>query len=86
MIMIVFAVAFATTPSMGADVVNQPIGGDQEGYYAISSTPSGAMASVDGTNVGLTPTTATVYVTGTPGHTIMVTMDGYQTLVPVLPG
>lgn len=76
-LMLVFVVALATTSTMAADVVSQPIGGE-EGYYAISSTPSGAMASVDGTNVGLTPTTATVYVTGTPGHTIMVTMDGYQ--------
>jgi hypothetical protein len=85
MIMVVFAIAFATTSSMGADVVGQPIGGDQ-GYYDISSTPSGAMASVDGTNVGLTPTTATVYVTGTPGHTIMVTMDGYQPWSQYYPG
>jgi len=76
-IMFVFAVALATTSSMGADVVSQPIGGE-EGYYAISSNPSGAMASVDATNVGLTPTTATVYVTGTPGHTITVTKEGYQ--------
>ena len=76
-IMFVFAVALATTSSMGADVVSQPIGGE-EGYYAISSNPSGAMASVDATSVGLTPTTATVYVTGTPGHTITVTKEGYQ--------
>jgi hypothetical protein len=76
-IMIVLAVGIATTTCMGADVSTLPIGGD-EGYYAITSSPSGAMASVDGTNVGSTPTTATVYVTGTPGHTIVVTMDGYQ--------
>ncbi|MEI6293709.1 MAG: PEGA domain-containing protein, partial [Methanomicrobiales archaeon] len=76
-IMVVFAVALATTASMAADVSTLPIGGD-EGYYAITSSPSGAMVSVDGTNVGSTPTTAAVYATGTPGHTIMVTMDGYQ--------
>ncbi|MEI7434697.1 MAG: PEGA domain-containing protein [Methanomicrobiales archaeon] len=64
--------------TLDTPTVSNPIGG-QEGYYAISSSPSGAMASVDATNVGLTPTTATVYVTGTPGHTITVTMDGYQT-------
>ena len=77
MIMFVFAVALATTSCMGADVVNQPIGGE-EGYYDISSSPTGAMASVDGTDVGSTPTTAMVYVTGTPGHTITVAKEGYQ--------
>jgi hypothetical protein len=78
MIMLVFAVALATVSSVGAESVSNPIGGDQ-GYYYIASIPSGATASVDGTDVGTTPTTATVYVTGSPGHTIVVTMDGYQT-------
>jgi len=76
-IMFVFAVAIAGVSSVGAQTVANPIGGD-EGYYDISSSPSGAMATVDGTNVGSTPTIATVYVSGTPGHTITVTMDGYQ--------
>jgi hypothetical protein len=78
MIMLVFAVALATVSTVGAQSVSNPIGGDQ-GYYYIASIPSGATASVDGTNVGTTPTTATVYSTGTPGHTIEVSMDGYQT-------
>jgi hypothetical protein len=68
-----YPVTASDTPS-----ISNPIGGE-EGYYAISSSPSGAMASVDGTNVGSTPTTATVYVTGPPGHTITVTKEGYQT-------
>lgn len=67
-----------TYPTADIPSVSNPIGGDT-GYYAISSSPSGAMASVDGTNVGSTPTTATVYVTGPPGHTITVTKEGYQT-------
>ncbi|MCU0630551.1 MAG: PEGA domain-containing protein [Methanoregulaceae archaeon] len=67
------AVTAADTPS-----VSQPIGGDT-GYYYISSNPSGASASVDGTSVGLTPTTATLYVTGPPGHTVTVSKQGYQT-------
>ena len=50
-IMIILAVGLATTTGMGADLSTLPIGGD-EGYYAITSSPSGAMASVDGTNVG----------------------------------
>jgi len=77
MIMLVFLVALATLTFVGAESVMNPIGGE-EGYYDISSSPSGAMASVDGTNVGSTPTTATVYVTGTPGHTITVSKEGYQ--------
>jgi hypothetical protein len=84
-IMFVFAVALAITSCMGEDVVSQPIGGEQ-GYYDISSSPSGAMALVDGTNVGSTPTTATVYVTGTPGHTVTVTKEGYQTWSKYYPG
>jgi hypothetical protein len=74
-----------TYPTAINPIVTNPIGG-QEGYYAISSSPSGAMASVDGTNVGMTPTTATVYVTGTPGHTITITKDGYQTWSQYYPG
>lgn len=66
-----------TYPTTIGPIVTNPIGGD-EGYYDISSSPSGASASVDGTNVGLTPTTASVYVTGTPGHTITVSKEGYQ--------
>ncbi|MCX6698764.1 MAG: PEGA domain-containing protein [Methanomicrobiales archaeon] len=77
MIMLVLLVALATLSFVGAESVMNPIGGE-EGYYDISSSPSGAMASVDGTNVGSTPTTATVYVTGTPGHTITVSKEGYQ--------
>ena len=49
------------------------------GFYDISSNPSGATATVDGTPVGLTPTTATLYVTGPPGHTVTVSKQGYQT-------
>jgi hypothetical protein len=54
-----------------------PVGGDM-GYYDISSTPSGASVTVDGNSVGITPTTASVYTTGTPGHTIVISKAGYQ--------
>jgi len=84
MIVLVFTVALATVSSVGAQSVSNQIGGDT-GYYAISSTPSGASASVDGTDVGLTPTTATVYVTGSPGHTIVVSKEGYQTWTQYYP-
>jgi hypothetical protein len=57
--------------------VSQPIGGEV-GYYDITSTPIGGDAAVDGTSLGKTPTTATIYVTGPPGHTITVNKAGYQ--------
>jgi hypothetical protein len=63
--------------SVSAAVVMTPIGGEQ-GYYDISSTPSGASVTVDGTPYGTTPTTAIVMVTGTPGHTINVNKQGYE--------
>ena len=56
----------------------QVVGGDQ-GYYDITSTPIGANAALDSTPVGITPTTASVYVTSPPGHTITITKAGYQT-------
>ena len=55
----------------------QPIGGG-EGYYDVTSSPSGAAVTVDGTSVGKTPATAIVMVTGTPGHTINVNIAGYE--------
>jgi hypothetical protein len=79
--LIVLIIAFAMTGAVSAAdnvSVSQPIGGDT-GYYDISSNPTGASASVDGTSVGLTPTTATIYVTGPPGHTVTVSKQGYQT-------
>ena len=66
-IILIIAVAMIGSVTAAENVsISQPIGGDR-GYYDISSSPSGASASVDGTSVGLTPTTATIYVTGTPG-------------------
>ncbi|MGB9177583.1 MAG: PEGA domain-containing protein [Methanoregula sp.] len=63
--------------SPDAPVVANPIGG-QEGYYDVTSSPSGAAVTADGTSSGTTPTTVIVMVTGTPGHTINVNKAGYQ--------
>jgi hypothetical protein len=54
-----------------------PIGGEK-GYYYVTSSPSGAAVTLDGSNEGSTPTTLEVSATGTPGHTIGVSMPGYQ--------
>jgi PEGA domain len=78
--LVLFVIAIAMTGIVSAQndtVISQPIGGDA-GFYDITSSPSGAAATVDSTPVGNTPTTATVYVTGTPGHTIAVNLAGYQ--------
>jgi hypothetical protein len=78
-IILIFAIAMIGSATAAENVsISQPIGGDI-GYYDISSNPTGASATVDGTSVGLTPATATIYVTGPPGHTVTVSKQGYQT-------
>ncbi|HVN65988.1 MAG TPA: PEGA domain-containing protein [Methanomicrobiales archaeon] len=61
------------------------IGGDV-GYYLVDSSPSGADVHFDGQYQGTTPVTIQVYSSGTPGHTISVSMAGYQTWTQSLPG
>jgi hypothetical protein len=75
--LVMFIIALAMIGIASAAVISQPIGGEQ-GYYDITSYPSGAAVTVDSTPVGNTPTTASVFVTGTPGHTIAVNLAGYQ--------
>jgi hypothetical protein len=77
MFLVLLIIAIAMIGIVSAAVVMTPIGGDA-GFYDITSSPSGAAVTVDSTPVGNTPTTATVYVTGTPGHTIAVNLAGYQ--------
>jgi hypothetical protein len=75
---VVLIVAFAMIGIVSAAVVaTQPIGG-AEGYYDITSNPSGADVVVDGTSIGKTPATAIIMVTGTPGHTINVNKAGFE--------
>ena len=73
---VLLLVAFAMPGFVSANI-SQPIGGG-EGYYDITSSPSGADVVVDGTSIGKTPTTAIIMVTGTPGHTINVNKAGYE--------
>ena len=81
--MLIIAIAMIGIAS--AAVIMPPIGGES-GFYDITSSPSGAAVTVDATTVGNTPTTATVYVTGTPGHTIAVNLAGYQPWSQYVPG
>jgi hypothetical protein len=73
---VLLLVAFAMPGFVSANI-SQPIGGG-EGYYDITSSPSGADVVVDGTSLGKTPATAIIMVTGTPGHTINVNKAGYE--------
>ena len=75
LVMLIIVIAMIGITS--AAVVMPPIGGEQ-GYYDITSYPSDAAVTVDSTPVGNTPTTASVFVTGTPGHTIAVNKAGYE--------
>ncbi|MBP1928325.1 hypothetical protein J2741_000872 [Methanolinea mesophila] len=61
------------------------IGGDV-GYYYITSSPSGASVYFDGSYKGTTPTTVQVYTSGTPGHTLSLTLSGYQTYTQSIAG
>jgi len=54
-----------------------PSGGGK-GYYAISSVPSGASVYFDGSYKGRSPVTVEVSPTGTPGHTVSLSLPGYE--------
>jgi len=60
--------------------------GGEKGYYSITSGPSGASVIFDGTNWGMTPVIVSVSTTGTPGHTIQLSMPGYQSWNQYYPG
>ena len=60
--------------------------GSGKGYYSISSSPQGADVYFDGSYKGKTPVTVAVSTTGTPGHTVVLSMSGYQTWTNTYPG
>ena len=69
---------FADLTPSPVTIPTTPIGGDQ-GYFNIQSVPSGAEVRFDGQYKGETPVTVSVFVTGTPGHSISISYPGYQT-------
>ncbi len=75
MFLVLFIIAFAMIGIVSANVSTLPVG--ESGFYDITSSPSGAAATVDGTPVGTTPATATVIV-GASGHTIAVNKAGFE--------
>lgn len=75
-------VILTAVPAIGSA---QMIGGDV-GYYSITSDPSGADVRFDGQYKGTSPVIVEVYTTATPGHTVSVSMTGYQTATRSLAG
>jgi hypothetical protein len=61
------------------------IGGDV-GYYEVLSNPSGGEVTFDGISKGLAPVTIEVPATGTPGHSVSVSMPGFVVWSRNLPG
>jgi hypothetical protein len=53
--------------------------GAGKGYYSISSVPSGGSVYFDGSYKGTTPLTVQVASEGTPGHTVSISLPGYET-------
>jgi len=58
--------------------------GGSVGYFMISTDPPDGTVYFDGVNQGAAPVTVWVYTTGSPGHTVVVEKDGYQTWVQLL--
>lgn len=80
------------TITINADLIYIPITqpttqiGAGKGYYAISSSPQGGSVYFDGSYEGTAPVTVEVSSSGTPGHTILVALSGYQSWSQNYPG
>jgi len=80
------------TISINADMIFIPVTqqttpiGAGKGYYAITSVPSGASVYFDGAYKGLSPVTVQVSSTGTPGHTVSLSLSGYEDWSTTLSG
>jgi len=72
-------------PTTEPTITITSIGGDV-GWYHITSVPSGADVTFDGSFQGQAPVTVQVYASGTPGHTLSVSKSGYQPWSQTLPG
>lgn len=68
------AAALAGFPAGAAD----SSAGGGAGFYQVDSDPQGADVYLDSQFAGDTPVTITVYPTSPPGHTITISLPGYQ--------
>jgi hypothetical protein len=67
-------VGYTVVPAKAATVQSS----GTAGYYQIDSAPQGAEVYFDGQFIGETPITLSVYPTSPPGHTITLSLTGYQ--------
>ena len=67
-----------TVPVTEAVPVTLPAPGSEQGYFSINSVPSGGDVYFDSAFWGETPLVVTVSTTGTPTHTIRITLPGYE--------
>ena len=72
-------------PTTEPTITVTSIGGDV-GWYHITSVPSGADVTFDGSFWGETPVSVQVYTSATPGHTVSVSKSGYQPWSQTLSG
>ncbi len=84
--------AVAETISVHADLIFIPVTqpttlvGAGKGYYSISSVPSVGTVYFDGSYKGTTPVSVEVASEGTPGHTVTISLYGYETWSTSLSG
>ncbi len=72
------AVTIGTQPVDGVVTLPAPPGGEK-GYFFIQSIPSGGDVYFDNAFWGETPVTIPVSTTGSPSHSIRITLPGYET-------
>jgi hypothetical protein len=77
---------FSTPSVVPTQLPFTPAPGSQYGFFQINSNPSGADCYFDGQWQGETPVTVQVSTTGNPSHTIMLSLEGYQTLTKTYNG
>lgn len=79
MIVLMLAASVAVSSATNTTVpVKLPAPGSEQGYFLINSVPSGGDVYFDSAFWGETPVLVTVSATGTPTHTIRITLPGYE--------
>lgn len=75
---LVLAALTTVAAAMVVTLPPTPMPGEERGYFLINSIPSGGDVYFDGSFWGETPVTIPVSTTGSPSHTIRITLSGYQ--------
>ncbi len=86
LVILTIILGMMTTGFVSAEILPVENIGGGKGYYDISSNPEGGTVIFDGKNKGITPVTVEVSTSGTPGHTISISKEGYRTWSSNQPG